>query len=94
MTWARYCYQFPENKRANASTTAEQAEKLMEEAFETKLAHAVGEKAIRVCEEALDAIVAAEGVLRKYPVHTVDAAYELVIDKNAKRGDWGGHYAK
>lgn len=83
-----YSYQFPLNSRASSSTNAEQAEKVMEEAFETKLAHAVGEKAIRVCEEALDVIVAAENLLRKYPSHTVDAAYELVMKKNAERGDW------
>lgn len=83
-----YSFQFPPNKRASAQLLSGQARKVLEEANETAAAIVDGETPVRICEEAFDTIVAAEGVLRKFSPATQDAAYGIVVSKGNARDDW------
>lgn len=82
------CYRFPANRRAETLQLWQQIEKCQEEVDELRYAYDFGEGDDRVLEEAVDLIVAAEGVLRKFPTRAVLQAFARVRIKNARRGDW------
>lgn len=79
---------FPENKKAEAASKLDQALKVKEEGGEVFSAVLDNESDMRVLEETWDAIQAAEGLLRKFPVSKVMAAKARVIVKCTKRGDY------
>ena len=83
-------YRFPENKQAENSCLLDQLCKLHEEALEAKLAYLTNEGSARIIEELWDAIQAAEGALRKFPLQDVKESRAFVLDKCQQRGDYEG----
>lgn len=81
-------YRFPPNLRAEATDLRGQIAYVMDEADETFRAYATAEGDMRVIEEAWDVIQAAEGVLRKFPLHKVELGLGYVKLKSLKRGDY------
>lgn len=81
-------YRFPSNKRAEITSPLEQAHYVSLEAKELVSAIENNEGDMRAIEEAWDVIIAAEGVLRKYPTSKVLAGSARVRIKNQRRGDW------
>lgn len=84
----RDLYLFPANNRANAATLHDQLRKTEDEAIEALNAQQNNEGNMRVIEELLDTIHAAEGALRKFPEWQVHVCVALVKIKNFGRGDY------
>lgn len=82
-------YRFPSNKRAESASLCDQIIKLHEETNEVSRAFLDDESDARIIEETWDVIQAAEGVLRKFPIHKVVFGFFLVLFKSRRRGDYG-----
>lgn len=81
-------YQFPQNRHAQKASLAEQAQKVIEEAYELLEAIEEEEAEFIILEEAADVHQALEGVYRKYHKSSVDSAISNVLIKSRRRDDY------
>lgn len=81
-------YQFPQNRHAQKASLAEQAQKVIEEAYELLEAIDQNETDFVILEEAADVHQALEGIYRKYCEGSVDAAITGVLIKSRRRDDY------
>lgn len=81
-------YRFPSNLRARKTTLADQADYIIDEAYEAYDALFFNEGDDRIIEETWDVIQAAEGLLRKFPLWKVIVGLARVKIKSLKRGDY------
>lgn len=81
-------YQFPHNCHAKKASLAEQAQKVIEEAYELLEAIEKEESDYVILEEAADIHQALEGVYRKYDDSSVDSAISSVLIKSRRRDDY------
>ena len=81
-------YQFPQNRHAKKATLSEQAQKVIEEAYELLEAIEQEEDDCVILGEAADVHQALEGVYRKFNDFIVDSAISNVLIKSRRRDDY------